>query len=129
MAEGGFGCTDTETGSVPRPISLYSRHSQNYVESVSAEICTIMTRLGYGEEMRRWRVAGYREFDRLINASQSTSTLITAGSKAEGLTCFLESDHDFLFLLKNVICLKAGINLYSIPGDLQVYRMDTHMGC
>ncbi|KAH3705619.1 hypothetical protein DPMN_080696 [Dreissena polymorpha] len=28
MAEGGFGCTDTETGSVPRPISLYSRHSQ-----------------------------------------------------------------------------------------------------
>ncbi|KAH3705585.1 hypothetical protein DPMN_080662 [Dreissena polymorpha] len=86
-----------------------------------------MTRLGYGEEMRRWRVAGYREFDRLINASQSTSTLITAGSKAEGLTCFLESDHDFLFLLKNVICLKAGINLYSIPGDLQVYRMDTHV--
>ncbi|XP_052252687.1 uncharacterized protein LOC127859365 isoform X2 [Dreissena polymorpha] len=89
MAEGGFGCTDTETGSVPRPISLYSRHSQNYVESVSVEICTIMNRLGYGEEMRRWRVAKYRERDRLTNAYLSNITLITAGSKAEGLTCFL----------------------------------------
>ncbi|XP_052220691.1 uncharacterized protein LOC127837546 isoform X2 [Dreissena polymorpha] len=129
MAEGGYGCTDTETGSVPIPISLYSRHSQNYVESVSVEICTIMTRLGYGEEMRRWRVAKYRECDRLINAylSNELVTIITAGSKAEGLTCFLESDRDNLYLLKNVICLEAGINLYSIPDDLQVYRMDTQV--
>ncbi|KAH3705590.1 hypothetical protein DPMN_080667 [Dreissena polymorpha] len=126
MAEGGFGCTDTETGSVSRPNSLYSRHSQNYVESVSVEICTIMTRLGYGEEMRRWRVARYRECDRLRNAYLS-NTFITAGSKAEGLTCVYESDRDHLFLLKNVICLEAGINLYSIPHDLQVYRMDTHV--
>ncbi|KAH3705620.1 hypothetical protein DPMN_080697 [Dreissena polymorpha] len=85
-----------------------------------------MTRLGYGEEMRRWRVARYREYDRLKNADLSY-TLITAGSKAEGLTCFLESDRDCLLLLKNVICLEAGINLYRIPDDLQVYRMDTHV--
>ncbi|XP_052219460.1 uncharacterized protein LOC127836863 [Dreissena polymorpha] len=134
MAEGGIGCTDSETGSVPRHSSLYSRHSQNYVESVSVEICTIMTRLGYGEEMRRWRVATYRECDRLRNAhlsnrsaSKSIGTLITAGSKGEGLTCSLESDYDSLFLLKNVICLEAGINLYSKPDDLNVYRMDTHV--
>ncbi|KAH3705541.1 hypothetical protein DPMN_080618 [Dreissena polymorpha] len=88
-----------------------------------------MTRLGYGEEMRRWRVARYRECDRLRNAELRNIpvTSITAGSKAEGLTCYLESDHDNLFLLKNVICLEAGINLYSIPDDLQVYRMDTNV--
>ncbi|XP_052220694.1 uncharacterized protein LOC127837546 isoform X5 [Dreissena polymorpha] len=128
MAEGGIGCTDSETGRVHKHSSLYSRHSQNYVESVSVEICTIMTRLGYGEEMRRWRVARYRKFDRLINALYGDRyTCITAGSKAEGLTCYLESDRDCLFLLKTVICLEAGINLYSIPDDLQVYRMDTHV--
>ncbi|KAH3705643.1 hypothetical protein DPMN_080720 [Dreissena polymorpha] len=88
-----------------------------------------MTRLGYGEEMRRWRVARYRECDRLENAdlSHTSATFITAGSKAEGLTCYLESDHDYLIVVKNVICLEAGINLYSIPDDLQVYRMDTHV--
>ncbi|KAH3705618.1 hypothetical protein DPMN_080695 [Dreissena polymorpha] len=86
-----------------------------------------MTQLGYGEEMRRWRVARYRECDRLKNTSRSNITYITAGSKAEGLTCYLESDRDCLFLLKNVICLEAGINLNSIPDDLQVYRMDTHV--
>ncbi|KAH3705636.1 hypothetical protein DPMN_080713 [Dreissena polymorpha] len=88
-----------------------------------------MTRLGYGEEMRRWRVAKYREIDRLTNAAGSnlSRTVITAGSKAEGLTCYYESERDHLFLLKNVISLEAGINLYSIPDDLQVYRMDTHV--
>ncbi|KAH3705553.1 hypothetical protein DPMN_080630 [Dreissena polymorpha] len=85
-----------------------------------------MTRQGYGEGMRRRRVARYKEYDRLRNAELSY-TLITAGSKAEGLSCFNESDRDYLFLLKNVICLEAGINLYSIPDDLQVYRMDTHV--
>ncbi|KAH3741965.1 hypothetical protein DPMN_048695 [Dreissena polymorpha] len=50
---------------------------------MSVEICTIMTRLGYGEEMRRWIVEKYREHDRLINAQPSEVTDITAGSKAD----------------------------------------------
>ncbi|XP_052233192.1 uncharacterized protein LOC127846055 [Dreissena polymorpha] len=105
--------------------SLYSRHSQNYAESVSVEICSILTRLGYGEEIRRWRIKKYREFDRLVNARRPDLTMITAGSKAEGLTCRLESDWDILQVLNKVLCVEAGTNLRTIPCDMEVYRMDT----
>ncbi|KAH3733759.1 hypothetical protein DPMN_040193 [Dreissena polymorpha] len=92
------------------------------------EICTIMTRLGYGEMMRRWRVEKYRENDRLLNArslNKQRNTIITAGSKAEGLTCFLESDWDVLFVLTDVLCVEADINLLTISDDIDVFRMDT----
>ncbi|KAH3798407.1 hypothetical protein DPMN_152006 [Dreissena polymorpha] len=83
-----------------------------------------MTRLGYGEEIRRWRVAKYCEFDRHANARLSSITLKTAGSKAEGLTCLLESDRDFLLTLNGVICVETGINLNTIPDDISVFWMD-----
>jgi hypothetical protein len=91
---------------------------------VSVEICTIMTRLGYDEEMRRWRIEKYRETDRLQNARLSGVTMITAGSKAEGLTCFYESDWDLLNVLDSVLCVEAGINLHTIPYDIDVFRME-----
>ncbi|XP_052240802.1 uncharacterized protein LOC127851221 [Dreissena polymorpha] len=126
MAEGGVGCTESESGYS----SLYSRHPRNHLEHVSMEICTIMTRLGYGEMMRRWRVEKYREYDRLKNARYlneqgNAVTCITAGSKAEGLTCYLESDWDILFVLEDVLCVEADINLLTISDDKDVFRMDT----
>ncbi|KAH3798409.1 hypothetical protein DPMN_152008 [Dreissena polymorpha] len=98
-----------------------------------------MTRLGYGEEIRRWRIAKYCEHDRNINArnriftiktarhqnAQTCSfTAITAGSKAEGLTRLAESDRDFLIALNGVICVETGINLNTIPDDISVFWMD-----
>ncbi|KAH3689880.1 uncharacterized protein LOC127863987 isoform X2 [Dreissena polymorpha] len=88
-----------------------------------------MTRLGYGEMMRRWRVEKYREIGRLVNAlalnNGMNDTFIIAGSKAEGLTCRLESDLDILFVLKDVLCVEADINLLTISDDIDVFRMDT----
>ncbi|XP_052238889.1 uncharacterized protein LOC127850131 isoform X4 [Dreissena polymorpha] len=113
------------TDSVPSRSSGHSCHSQNYVESVSVEICTIMTRLGYGEEIRRWRVEKYRGLDRLRNKRSTDVISITAGSKAEGLTGYFESDKDTLYILKHVLCVEAGTNLDTIPDDIDVFRMDT----
>ncbi|KAH3733079.1 hypothetical protein DPMN_039503 [Dreissena polymorpha] len=127
MAEGGIDRATSQTESVPGHSSLYSRHSQNHVENMSMEICTIMTRLGYGEEMRRWRVKKYRELDRPQYIRSSTNVNITAGSKAEGLTCYFESDWDFLDVLKGVLCVEAGINLHTIPDDIDVFRMNTRV--
>ncbi|KAH3809373.1 hypothetical protein DPMN_137736 [Dreissena polymorpha] len=84
-----------------------------------------MTRLGYGEQIRRWRVEKYRENDSLMNARSSYSTMITAGSKAEGLTCFHESDRDSLFVIEGILCVEAGISLHTIADGIEVYRMDT----
>ncbi|KAH3809301.1 hypothetical protein DPMN_137663 [Dreissena polymorpha] len=84
-----------------------------------------MTRLGYGEQIRRWRVEKYKEHDSLMNARSSDVTVITAGSKAEGLTCFYESDRDFLLVVEGILCVEAGISLHTIPDGIGVYRMDT----
>ncbi|KAH3850381.1 hypothetical protein DPMN_092792 [Dreissena polymorpha] len=84
-----------------------------------------MTRLGYGEEIRRRRIEKYREFDSVQNDEGNDVTRITVGSKAEGLTCVLESDRDVLHVLKRVLCVEAGINLQTIPDDINVFRMAT----
>ncbi|KAH3733082.1 hypothetical protein DPMN_039506 [Dreissena polymorpha] len=127
MAEGGIDRATSQTESVPGHSSLYSRHSQNHVENMSMEICTIMTRLGYGEEMRRLRVEKYREMNRLADTRSSHAIHVIAGSKAEGLTCHLESDLDMLHVWKGVLCVEAGINLHTIPDDIDVFRMDTRV--
>ncbi|KAH3809353.1 hypothetical protein DPMN_137716 [Dreissena polymorpha] len=85
-----------------------------------------MTRLGYGEQIRRWRIEKNKERDSLINARSSDVTVITAGSKAEGLTCYYESDLDSLFVLEGILCVEAGKSLHTIPDGIGVYRMDTH---
>ena len=84
-----------------------------------------MTRLGYGEEIRRWRVKKYKEADSLMNSQVRNVTFITAGSKAEGLTCFVESDLDVLIVVNGILCVEAGIYLEIIPDGIGVYRMDT----
>ncbi|KAH3850392.1 hypothetical protein DPMN_092803 [Dreissena polymorpha] len=84
-----------------------------------------MNLLGYGEEIRRRRVEKYKKNDMLRKEPSENGTTFTAGSKAEGLTCWLESDHDLLLTLKSVLCVEAGVDLHTIPDDIEVYRMDT----
>ncbi|KAH3734262.1 hypothetical protein DPMN_040701 [Dreissena polymorpha] len=87
-----------------------------------------MTYLGYGDEIRRKRILKYRERDSILNSiSAKNASVITAGSKAEGLTCWFESDIDNIFVEKDVLCVEAGVDLHTIPDDIEVYRMDTHV--
>ncbi|KAH3734227.1 hypothetical protein DPMN_040666 [Dreissena polymorpha] len=125
MAEGGADRSMSETERLPIYSSMYSTHSLNYVGKASLEVCNIMTLLGYGDEIRRRRIEKYREMDRLQNAEPYDVTLITAGSKAEGLTGWLESDRDVLCVMKSAICVESGIDLQTIPEHLDVYKMDT----
>ncbi|KAH3850236.1 hypothetical protein DPMN_092643 [Dreissena polymorpha] len=62
---------------------------------------------------------------RANNTCSDYKTVITAGSKAESLVCLEESDTDRLFVLNNVLCVEAGVDLHTIPDDIDVYRMDT----
>ncbi|KAH3803006.1 hypothetical protein DPMN_156704 [Dreissena polymorpha] len=84
-----------------------------------------MTRLGYGEVMRRWRIERQKQMEMIINARPNSATHITAGSKAEGLTSLLQGDWDWLVQLKGVLCVEDGINLHTIPENTDVFRMDT----
>ncbi|KAH3689463.1 hypothetical protein DPMN_194464 [Dreissena polymorpha] len=86
-----------------------------------------MTRLGYGEKMRQWRVEKYRGKDKPNNAKLGRMTVMTAGSKAEGLTCFFENDWDVLLILDHVRCVEAVVSLQTISDDIYVFRMDTRV--
>ncbi|KAH3754819.1 hypothetical protein DPMN_189501 [Dreissena polymorpha] len=87
-----------------------------------------MTRLGYGEEIRRWRVEKYKEYDRLSNVKPvGNLTQISAESKKEGLSCIGESDFDFLCFVNGVLCVEADINLNTIPDGIDLFRMDTRV--
>ncbi|KAH3734237.1 hypothetical protein DPMN_040676 [Dreissena polymorpha] len=86
-----------------------------------------MTLLGYGEEIRRIRAGKYMEFDMPSQASTCRVNTITAGSNAEWLTSFHESDHDWLFVPRSVLCVEVGVDINTIPDDIHVYRMDTRV--
>ncbi|KAH3733209.1 hypothetical protein DPMN_039634 [Dreissena polymorpha] len=101
-----------------------------------------MTRIGYGEDMRRFRAEKTREHVRLFKKQYrvdnsrlferldywlSESTIIIAGSMAEGLTLWFKSDSDLLHVLNSVLCVETGINIQTIPNGMGVYRMDTRV--
>ncbi|KAH3808847.1 hypothetical protein DPMN_137206 [Dreissena polymorpha] len=88
-----------------------------------------MTLLGYGEVIRWRRVEKYRDFEILFNTRNNDlcTFRFTAGSKAERLTCWSETDHDWLYVSKCVLCVEAGVDLNTISDDIEVYRMDTHV--
>ncbi|KAH3850467.1 hypothetical protein DPMN_092878 [Dreissena polymorpha] len=135
MAEGGIQNIVPDTESVALHSSLYNRHSRNYIEITSVEVCNIMTHLGYGEEIRRRRILKYNDRDSIVNAKMvernefrvNDISIITAGSKAEGLSCCFESDTDQLLVLKDVLCVEAEVDLHTIPEDIDVFRMDTRV--
>ncbi|KAH3850352.1 uncharacterized protein LOC127874473 [Dreissena polymorpha] len=125
MAEGRIDRTMSDTGRLSIHNSMYSSNSRTSFEGVSVEVSNIMTMLGYGEEIRRRRVQKYRELDMRWNERMDLFTIITAGSKAEGLTSWVESDYDMLYVPKSTLCVEAGVDLHSIPDYMEVYRMDT----
>ncbi|KAH3819544.1 uncharacterized protein LOC127881288 [Dreissena polymorpha] len=110
-------------GGVPRQGSVSSSHVQFQGELASAETCTVMNFLGYGPYIRQARRDAYKECGRLLTAqSRDGSTWIIAGSKAEGLTSYLESDRDYISVVKGVICLEEGVDSSTIPGETNILR-------
>ncbi|KAH3795414.1 hypothetical protein DPMN_148964 [Dreissena polymorpha] len=99
------------------------------IEDASVEMSNLLNTLGYGQELRQKRRDCYKELDRLCEEFWSFNTFewITVGSKAEGLSRFLESDRDVLLVINNVECLEAGCDVNSIPENISVFRMDTQI--
>ncbi|KAH3737165.1 uncharacterized protein LOC127849586 [Dreissena polymorpha] len=133
MADGGG---FTEHGSV------HSRQALFQYEHFSAETCTLMNCLGYGPQIRGARINAYKAYGRYLTAitrSQPTfittgskaegltgylngDTFITTGSKAEGITCPLESDIDLIRVTDTVICLEDGVDSSTIPAEINILR-------
>ncbi|KAH3875206.1 hypothetical protein DPMN_038469 [Dreissena polymorpha] len=89
-------------------------------------MCTLMNCLGYGPHIRQARRDAYREADRLSNArGTGIITKITSGSKAEGLTCFLESDWDWMYVVEGIMCLENGVDSDKLPRETTVFTLNT----
>ncbi|KAH3865190.1 hypothetical protein DPMN_028229 [Dreissena polymorpha] len=92
-------------------------------ENTSVETCTILSWLGYGQEIIQARRDAYREFGKLLTARQcGEATLIITGSKGEGLSSFLESDVDQMIVNNKVFCLEDDVKSCAFPGEITVLR-------
>ncbi|KAH3875178.1 hypothetical protein DPMN_038441 [Dreissena polymorpha] len=126
MAEGDPWRDKAEHEGIPRNSGLYSRHSIVQCENASLEMCTLMNCLGYGPHIRQARRDAYREADRLNNArGTGIITMVTTGSKAEGLTRFLESDVDTMYVVEGIMCLENGVDSDKIPRETTVFTLIT----
>ncbi|KAH3752301.1 hypothetical protein DPMN_186917 [Dreissena polymorpha] len=87
-----------------------------------------MTCLGYGPHIRQKRREAYNELARLTTALACGNAMwITTGSKAEGLTCFLESDRDSIVVINGIICLEEGVDSIILPADINIFRSCSRM--
>ena len=86
----------------------------------------MMNCLGYGPEIRQARRDSHREYDRLRTAcGPGVATVITTGSKAEGLSNFFESDMDVLIVEEGVMCLEDVVNSDTLPRETTVFTLNT----
>ncbi|KAH3788593.1 hypothetical protein DPMN_166738 [Dreissena polymorpha] len=79
--------------------------------------------LGYGPAIRQKRKDIYKEWDEL-QVYHGEIILITTGSKAEGLTCAVESDRDSILVVPNTVCLEDGVDKSIIPGHMNLFEMN-----
>ncbi|XP_052237135.1 uncharacterized protein LOC127848616 isoform X2 [Dreissena polymorpha] len=106
--------------------SNFNQVTANQIEVISVETSTLMDRLGYISTLRQARIDSYRESDRLMSAKAGEmATLVTIGSKAEGLAFFFEDVRDILVFVNNVICLEEGADEITLPKDISVFRLSS----
>ncbi|XP_052259370.1 uncharacterized protein LOC127863769 isoform X1 [Dreissena polymorpha] len=121
MAESGTRPDESER--FPRQGSMSSKQDLIQWENASVETCTILSWLGYGQEIIQARRDAYREYGKLGTARFcGKATYIITGSKGEGLSSYLESDVDTLIVHNRVICLEDDVNSSSFPGEITVLR-------
>ncbi|KAH3823803.1 hypothetical protein DPMN_125625 [Dreissena polymorpha] len=97
-------------------------------EEESKEVCILMSWLGYGPECTQKRPVCYNEYARLMSAYHESMGLyncIIAGSKSEGLTCYIENAIDTLWVVSNVVCLEDCLHIRVIPDDTVAFMMAT----
>ncbi|KAH3865661.1 hypothetical protein DPMN_028703 [Dreissena polymorpha] len=121
MAESGIRPDEPER--FRRQGSVSSKQDLIQWENASVETCTILSWLGYGPEIIQARRDIYREYGKRCTAKGcGFPTLIITGSKGEGLSSYLESDVDQMFILNRVICLEDDVNSCAFPGEITVLR-------
>jgi len=88
----------------------------------------VMNWLGYVQDIIQARRDAYREWGRLTTTrSCGAATFIVTGSKAKGLSNYLQSDFDAMLVLNRVICLDDDVNASTFPGEITVLRSLSRM--
>ncbi|XP_052268057.1 uncharacterized protein LOC127869480 [Dreissena polymorpha] len=126
MAKSGRSLDEPE--GIPRQDSVSSQQDLVQWDNASVETGTVMSWLGYGSEIIQARKDAYREYGRLWTAlACGAGTCIITGSKAEGLTRYLKSDRDIMFVHSTVICIEDGVNADNFSREITVFRSYSRM--
>ncbi|XP_052267574.1 uncharacterized protein LOC127869234 isoform X2 [Dreissena polymorpha] len=117
MAEGGYWHEETDHERARRPRGLYTHLLEVPWQRESIETSTVMNSLGYGSHIRKAR--------REVYDSIGSAHVFTTGSKAEGLTNYLESDMDIMTVLQDVMCLENDVSYDILPRKITVFTLNT----
>lgn len=90
----------------------------------SDRLKTCLDCIGYNEQIIKWRRQAYKERDSVWNEN-SQAVFFTVGSKGEGVSKYLESDHDILYVQKDTLCVERGFEDKSFSKDVKILDMDT----
>ncbi|KAH3875395.1 uncharacterized protein LOC127869396 [Dreissena polymorpha] len=121
MAESGTRPDEPER--FQRQGSVSSKQDLIQWENASVETCTILSWLGYGQEIIQARRDAYREIGKLLTARAcGMATYIITGSKGEGLSSYSESDVDRMIVNNRVFCLEDDVKSSAFPGEITVLR-------
>ncbi|KAH3819538.1 hypothetical protein DPMN_121276 [Dreissena polymorpha] len=84
--------------------------------------------LGYWTQIRQGRREAYNALARLTTAQTCGNAMwITTSSKAEGLTCFMESDRNLILVTNDIICSEDGVDSSIIPAKVNILRSRSRM--
>jgi hypothetical protein len=93
------------------------------MEYVSTRLSRCLNISGYKMELIQSRRNTFLEVNRKLNTIWPEYTQITAGSKAEGISKYYESDTDRLIIYNDVKCLERGTS----DSNFVVFHMDKYL--
>ena len=93
------------------------------MQHLSCFVSDVLDCIGYSQEIINARRNYWQHVAQLYNNEQSALKLVTAGSKAEGITSFYESDIDFMHIINDAICTDE-IHYPPLP-DTTILHADT----
>ncbi|KAL4239350.1 hypothetical protein ACF0H5_000167 [Mactra antiquata] len=79
--------------------------SHDDLTAVSQKVFDLMSCVGYSPTIVKERRQSFRERDSILSSIRNDVTIVTAGSKGEGLTSSFESDYDRLNIYRDIICI------------------------
>lgn len=91
---------------------------------ISKWMCDVLDDLGYSEDMISYRRKAMQQKFNIWQFVSLANSVITCGSKGEGISKLFENDWDTLWLCNSIACIEDVSSAEFIPGNYTIFLMD-----